>query len=75
MNTLDQLLVGQKAIIQKINVQEEKKRRFFDLGILPGMDITCLFVSPLGDPIAYDICGSVIALRKEDSSLIEVVYD
>lgn len=75
MNRLDQLLVGQKAIIKNINVSEDKKRRFFDLGILPGMDITCLFVSPLGDPTAYDICGSVIALRKEDCSLIEVVYE
>lgn len=75
MNTLDKLLVGQTAKIKTLLIDEEKKRRFFDLGILPGMFITCLFVSPLGDPTAYDVCGSVLALRREDTSLIEVVYE
>ncbi len=28
--------------------------------------------SPSGDPIAYDIRGTLIALRKESSSLIKV---
>lgn len=75
MNTLDKLLIGQTARIKALFINEEKKRRFFDLGILPGMSVTCLFVSPLGDPIAYDVCGSVLALRREDTSFIEVVYE
>ena len=75
MNTLDKLSVGQSAIIKKMNISEEKKRRFYDLGIFPGINITCLFISPLGDPKAYDVSGSVLALRSEDTSLIEVKYE
>ena len=43
-----------------------------DLGIVKGTLITPIFKSPSSDPTAYEIRGSLIALRKEDSCLIEV---
>ena len=48
------------------------KRRLLDLGIVKGTLITPVFKSPSMDPIAYEFRGSLIALRKEDSCLIEV---
>ncbi len=49
-----------------------ERRRFLDLGILPGAKITVEFRSPGGDPTAYNIRGAVIALRKEQTDLIKV---
>ena len=48
------------------------RRRLLDLGIVNGTKITSLFKSPSGDPVAFDIRGSTIALRKEDSCKIKI---
>lgn len=49
------------------------QRRLLDLGMIKGSKIIPLFKSPAGDPIAYSIRGSVIALRKEDALNIKVL--
>lgn len=46
------------------------RRRFQDLGIISGTVIECIGSSPLGDPAAYLIRRTVIALRREDAEQI-----
>jgi len=72
MYTLDKMKLGSEKIVKSINCDSNIKRRLLDLGLIPGTKIISLFKSPLGDPVAYDICGSVIAIRSEDASRIEV---
>ena len=43
-----------------------------DLGIVKNTIIKPVLKSPSGDPVAYEIRGAIIALRKEDSDLIMV---
>ena len=43
-----------------------------DLGFAEGAGIRCLFRSMFGDPTAYEICGTVIALRAGDSASVFV---
>lgn len=49
-----------------------ERRRFMDLGILRGTQITAEMRSPGGDPTAYNIRGALIALRREQANLIKV---
>ena len=49
--------------------------RLRDLGLCEGEKVKCVMVSPLGDPAAYLIKGSVIALRREDSGTVEVFLE
>lgn len=49
-----------------------ERRRFMDLGILPGTRIIAEMRSPGGDPTAYNIRGALIALRREQAHLIKV---
>jgi DtxR family transcriptional regulator, Mn-dependent transcriptional regulator len=44
-----------------------ERRRFMDLGILPGTAIQVEYPGPAGDPIAYRIRGALIALRREQA--------
>lgn len=46
-----------------------------DLGFVPGTKIQTVRKSPSGNPIAYLIRGTVIALRKEEADLIMVDID
>ncbi len=70
--TLNQLGMGQVATVKNVHSKDAERRRMFDLGILPGTSIETLMSSPLGDPVAYRIRGAVVALRREQSRLIEV---
>ena len=54
------------------NCRGLERRRLMDLGILPGTLIGVDFKSPVGDPTAYRVRGSIIALRKEQASQIYI---
>jgi len=70
--TLDQIGVGLSAIVINLHSVDAERRRMLDLGIVPGTRIETVMRSPLGDPIAYRIRGSVVALRHEQARMIEV---
>ena len=70
--TLDQIGIGLTAIVTNLHSVDAERRRLLDLGILPGTRIETVMRSPLGDPIAYRIRGSVVALRQEQARMIEV---
>lgn len=69
---LSELRKGEKAMIVKLNLNGLTRRRLFDLGFIPGTVIQVVFESPLGDPVAYLVRDTLIALRKEESEKIEV---
>ena len=48
------------------------QRRLRDLGLIEQTRVVCLGRSPMGDPSAYLIRGSVIALRRCDCRAIRV---
>lgn len=73
--TLDQLEIGQKAVIVQVN-DSPLKTRLIDLGFGPESIVECRLRSPFGDPTAYKIKGSLIAIRKDDAKSVTVnVYD
>ncbi|MCG3126100.1 MAG: hypothetical protein CHACPFDD_00929 [Phycisphaerae bacterium] len=49
-----------------------ERRRLLDLGFVPGTLVEVDMVSPAGDPTAYRVRGSVVALRREQANLIRV---
>lgn len=70
---LKDLQQGHRAMVVDIESGDGMRRRLQDLGLIKGSEVVCLKKSPLGDPVAYYIRGTVIALRSEDSSCIQVI--
>ncbi|MCI5596703.1 MAG: ferrous iron transport protein A, partial [Lachnospiraceae bacterium] len=68
--SLAQMKKGEKGTILEIQVPEERKKRLADLGFIPGAEVTCLGAGPFGDPVAYWIRGTAMALRKKESQSI-----
>lgn len=61
---------GQKGDFIKltcITVEGVMRRRLLDLGFVPGAIVEVVRKSPLGDPIAFRVSNTTIALRKEES--------
>ena len=73
--TLDQLQPGAKARVTALTSAGAERRRFMDLGILPGARIEVELQNPLGDPTAYRIRGAVIALRREQAHQIHIIME
>lgn len=69
---LNQLAIGQSASIVSMQLPTSLRRRLFDLGMVKGTQIKALHRSPAGDPVAYSVRGSVIALRGRDTARIWV---
>jgi DtxR family Mn-dependent transcriptional regulator len=71
---LSSLEPGQTAEVVGISPSSRgmERRRFLDLGILPGTRITAEFESPSGNPMAYKIRGATIALRRNQAQHIKV---
>lgn len=49
-----------------------ERRRLLDLGFVPGTGVGREMASPTGDPTAYRVRGTVIALRREQARLVRV---
>lgn len=71
---LSKLKLGQEAKVLSISKSSRggERRRFMDLGILPGTLIAAETKSPSGDPTAYRIRDALIALRSEQADKIQV---
>jgi len=64
--------VGSEAKVSELLSMGLSRRRMLDLGLIPGTIINVIRKSPLGDPVAYNIRGALIALRKEEAKQILV---
>lgn len=69
---LTQLKKGEKAYVVDLGLKGLMRRRVLDLGIVPGTSLQCVGMAPSGDPVAYLVRGTVIAIRNEDADHIQV---
>ena len=73
--TLNDLPLNTKGYIKKLNCTGNIRRRLLDLGFIENSCITPVLISPSKDPRAFSIKGTLIAIRKEDASLINIKFD
>lgn len=70
--TLAQLKPGQQAVVRRLLHTGGMRRRLQELGLLPGALVTCVGQSPGGDPMAYELLGAVVAIRRRDGEKVLV---
>ena len=44
--------------------------KLIEMGLYPGQEVMCMFVAPFGDPIAVNVGGYLLSLRKEEADLV-----
>ena len=72
---LSSLPHGQGAVVYRVNGSGPMYERLCDLGFTPGSSVVCLFSSVFGDPKAYRIKQTIIALRQKDAASVECLID
>ncbi len=72
MMTLDNLKIGQTAVITKVGGEGALRLRLLDMGIIPKTEVTLHKIAPMGDPIEIVIRGYFLTIRKDDAKQISV---
>lgn len=71
---LSDLQRGEEARVLSLSAacRGAERRRLLDLGFVPGTVISVELLSPAGDPTAYMVRGTMIALRREQARMIRI---
>jgi len=70
--TLASLPTGATGVVAGYANGPASRRRFMDMGLVPGTRVTRLRTAPLGDPGNYAVFGSRLAIRNRDASMVLV---
>ena len=69
---LDEVVVGNEVIVEKIQTTGILKRKLMDMGITKNAKISVKKVAPLGDPIELTVRGYELTLRKNEAHAVVV---
>jgi ferrous iron transport protein A len=69
--TADTIRTNQTVEIVDLD-SNETGQRLGEMGFWPGKSITLVLSAPFGDPMAFEVDNTVIALRKNEAKLIKV---
>ncbi len=68
---LDELKLGQSAVIEEL-CDQLAAIKLLEMGCLPGEEVLMKLKAPFNDPIAIEIDGNLISLRKAEARRIRV---
>ncbi|MDA7580531.1 MAG: FeoA family protein [Crocinitomicaceae bacterium] len=69
--TLSDITNGSKVMVSEIS-QSKLRVKLMEMGVIKGRILTVLYRAPFGDPMAIDIDGYVLSLRKDEACLVDV---
>ena len=75
MVDLCEMDIDRVGIIRMVDVNDDIRRRFLDIGIVPGVKIVRVLEDYCGSISAYLILDGIIAIRNNDTIGIGVSYE
>lgn len=70
--TLNTLPIGKTAIINAVGGEGALRQHFFDMGVIPGTEVTVVKLAPMGDPMELRIHGYELTIRIDDAKKIQI---
>ena len=71
---LDELPQGVRGVVMSVDVESGLRKRLVEMGVTPGVLIAVERVAPLGDPIAVEVRGYRLSMRKAEAAHIRVKW-
>jgi ferrous iron transport protein A len=68
-----ELTHGARAVIERVDGEGPFRRHLLELGLVPGTTVERVGQAPLGDPLSFRVRGAVLALRRADARIVQVV--
>lgn len=70
--TLREFHIGESGVVTSVGATGPVRRRIFDMGITPGVNVILRKVAPLGDPIEIAVRGYRLSIRKAEAETIRL---
>ncbi|MBQ1698710.1 MAG: ferrous iron transport protein B [Bacteroidales bacterium] len=70
---LNELAIGEHAVITKITGRGTFRKRIMEMGFVKGKKVCAVKKAPLNDPIEFEIMGYHVSLRAQEAAMVEVV--
>ena len=71
---LHELPQGVRGVVMAVDVEGGLRKRLVEMGVTPGVLIAVERVAPLGDPIAVEVRGYRLSMRKAEAAKIRVKW-
>ena len=75
LRTLDQLPIGESAVVHRVACRQRVGRRLMEMGLLPGTRIEMVRRAPLGDPLEVRLRGYLLSVRRAEASGVSLTPD
>ncbi|OFZ52105.1 MAG: hypothetical protein A3D92_22905 [Bacteroidetes bacterium RIFCSPHIGHO2_02_FULL_44_7] len=62
---------GQLVVVHAIEASDLRVK-LLEMGLVEGKQLRVLYRAPFGDPMAIDVEGYVLSLRKDEAVLVDV---
>ena len=72
--TLNELEIGQSAVIRTVGGEEALRQHLLDMGMIPGTTVSVVKFAPMGDPVELKVHGYELTLRLADAREIEIDF-
>jgi ferrous iron transport protein A len=72
MASLDQVGLGQRVIVERIEGDDAVVQRLFEMGLLEGEPVEVLAYAPLGDPLEIRLRDYRLSLRRAEAARVIV---
>lgn len=69
--TLDGLQFDMTAKVARL-AENNLSSKLIEMGLYPGKEVKVVFKAPFGDPIAVELDGYTLSLRKREAQLVEI---
>jgi len=70
--TLNELKIGQKAVIETVLGEGALRQHFLDMGAIPGTEVSVVKFAPMGDPVEIRLHSYELTLRLSEAEKITV---
>ncbi len=70
-DSLLELSTNTLAVVTEV-ISDELSAKLTEMGLFEGKKVFVAFKAPFGDPIAVDVEGYVLSLRKNEAALVRV---
>ena len=70
--SLSDLRLGETAVLELLDLEEEAAQRLMELGFMPGTKILVRRPAPGGDPMVFQVDGSEVAIRRETARHLKI---
>jgi ferrous iron transport protein A len=71
MKLLSELKINEEAVIESFN-DLQLSLKLLEMGCTPGEHVKIVRVAPAGDPIAIEISGYILSMRRQEAKTINV---